>query len=149
MDGENEAVEEEPQENIEDIGDESVQDICVQYEDQQDVSTSESTSSEISRSPVKTRNGRTVWLPARFQDYVSVAMKNNEQDTTETTSFSEAMSSKDSELWRESMSEEFKNLQKNKTWEVVYKLRYKNILGCRWVYKRKKGNDGRVCRYRS
>lgn len=100
--------------------------------------------SEISTSPVKTSSGRIVKRPAWMEDYVG-----NVEIESEPSSYMDAMKSSDSNMWRQSMDEEFNNLQENGTWEVIDKPIDKNILGCKWVFKIKRGPDGNVNRYKS
>lgn len=96
---------------------------------------------------VVTKSGRTVRKPAWINDYVGAA--EIEQLQPKPNSYKEAISSSDSKMWAQSMQEEFKNLDKNDTWEIVEKPKDRNVLNCRWVYKKKIGLDGNVCRYRS
>lgn len=36
--------------------------------------------------------------------------------------------------WRNAMREEMEALEKNKTWEIVERLKGKNLVGCKWVF---------------
>ena len=45
------------------------------------------------------------------------------------------------------MKEEINSLGKNKTWELFELPKYRKIVGCKWVFKLKKGVDGKVERY--
>ena len=47
------------------------------------------------------------------------------------------------------MKEEMDSLKKNKTWELVELPKDRKIVGCKWVFKLKKGVDGNVERYKS
>ena len=40
--------------------------------------------------------------------------------------------------------EEMDSLEKNKTWELVKIPKDRNTVGCKWVFKLKKGVDGKV-----
>ena len=42
------------------------------------------------------------------------------------------------------MKEEMDSLEKNKTWDLVELPKYRNTIGCKWVFKLKKGVDGKV-----
>lgn len=47
------------------------------------------------------------------------------------------------------MTEEFNALQKQGTWEFVPYLENRNVIGSKWVYKIKKDQVGKICRYKS
>lgn len=98
-------------------------------------------------SAVRTTSGRTTRLPTRFTDYITYAVK--EQDATEPSNYEQAMQGKDSKKWIESMNEEFRNFTKNHTWDIVDYPSGRNVLGCRWVFKVKRNNDGTIRRYKS
>ena len=51
----------------------------------------------------------------------------------------EAITSKKSTQWIVAMNEKIESLQKNHTWQLVEKLKNQKIVGCKWVFKRKKG----------
>ena len=101
----------------------------------------------------ETKSGRKIIKPSWMQDYVSHAVREDLEiqvfNDPDPISYEEAISAKDKELWKASMEEEIKNLNKNQTWELVDKPKDKNILGCKWVYRKKKGVDGKISRYRS
>jgi hypothetical protein len=40
-------------------------------------------------------------------------------------------------------------LKKNQTWELVPRLKNKNVTGTKWVYKRKMDENGKVIRNKS
>lgn len=64
----------------------------------------------------------------------------------EPTSFKEASKS---EKWSEAMVEELKALAENETWELVPFNTSMNLVGCKWVYKLKKKNNGEIDRYKA
>ena len=47
------------------------------------------------------------------------------------------------------MKEEIDFLEKNKTWELVELPKDRKMVGCKWVFKSKKGVDGKVERYKA
>ena len=47
------------------------------------------------------------------------------------------------------MAEELQAMEANNTWEVVSLPKGKHTIGCRWVYKVKRKQDGSVDRYKS
>jgi hypothetical protein len=59
------------------------------------------------------------------------------------------MKSSNSDKWKEAMKDEMKELEKNATWDLVEIPRDKKTIGCKWVYKLKKGVDDKVERYKA
>jgi hypothetical protein len=45
------------------------------------------------------------------------------------------------ELWINSMDEEFNQIEKNDTWELVPRPRYKNVIDTKWVFINKLNED--------
>ena len=50
----------------------------------------------------------------------------------------------DSDKWKLAMREEMDSLAKKKTWYLVELLGSRKVVGCKWVYKLKKGVDDTV-----
>jgi hypothetical protein len=44
------------------------------------------------------------------------------------------------------MNEELDQIEKNDTWELVPRPRYKNVIGTKWVFRNKLNEDGQVTR---
>ncbi|UYV76870.1 hypothetical protein LAZ67_14002267 [Cordylochernes scorpioides] len=61
----------------------------------------------------------------------------------------EALSGKDSYFWRKAMKEEFDLLIENKTWELVDPPKGQNVIGSKWVFRRKYSSDGSLERYKA
>ena len=70
-------------------------------------------------------------------------------DIDEPSTFKQALNGDDSFKWKEAMNDEFESLMKNKTWELVPRPSDQKVIGCRWVYKIKRGIDGSIGRYKS
>ena len=51
--------------------------------------------------------------------------------------------------WRTAMEAEFNALLKNNTWSLVPPSRARNIVGCKWVFRIKRGADGTIERYKA
>ena len=81
-----------------------------------------------------------------MKDFVGAAEMGEE---CEPRTYDEATIGSNAQMWIQSMKEEFDNLHKNDTWEIVTKPKDKHVLGCKWVYKMKKGLDGNICRFKS
>jgi hypothetical protein len=52
----------------------------------------------------------------------------------EPKSFSEASKNED---WITEMNEELDQIEKNHTWELVPRLKNKNVIGTKWIFKNK------------
>ena len=48
--------------------------------------------------------------------------------------------------WKDVMREEMSALEKNKTWEIVERLKGKNIVDCKWIFTLKYKADGSLKR---
>lgn len=64
------------------------------------------------------------------------------EDSVDPPTYEAALRSSDAGLWMTAMEEELQSLHKNKTWELVKRPKNKNIVGCKWVYKKKVGTQG-------
>lgn len=48
--------------------------------------------------------------------------------------------------WMKAMKEEFDQIEKNQTWELVNRLESKNVIGTKWLFQNKLDEDGKVIR---
>lgn len=62
-------------------------------------------------------------------------------DNGEPNSYDEAMSMKDSVLWKSSMKNEMDSLMLNQTWDLVKLLKSKKVLHNKWVFRVKREHD--------
>jgi hypothetical protein len=60
------------------------------------------------------------------------------------TSYQEAMTEVDSCLWQKAMKSEMESMYSNKVWDLVDLPPNVRPIGCKWIYKRKRGSDGLV-----
>jgi hypothetical protein len=59
------------------------------------------------------------------------------------------MKGSNNDKWKEAMKDEMKALERNATWDLVEIPRDGKTVGCKWVYKLKKGVDDKVERYKA
>ncbi|KAL0298745.1 UNVERIFIED_CONTAM: Retrovirus-related Pol polyprotein from transposon TNT 1-94 [Sesamum radiatum] len=67
----------------------------------------------------------------------------------DTTSFSQAISSENFNLWHNAMKEEITSMDKNQVWELTKLPEGAKPIGCKWVYKTKRNLSGRIERYKA
>ena len=63
--------------------------------------------------------------------------------TVEPSSFEESSNDK---FWVKAMEEEIDQIQKNETWELVPRLKNKNVIGTKWIFRNKLNEEGHVTR---
>ena len=86
--------------------------------------------------------------PARFDDECNYT-ESLLDDVEEPKSFNAAHNSKHFDQWENAMKNEYNSLLKNNTWELVPRPKDQNIVGCRWVYKVKRNEDGSIERFKA
>jgi hypothetical protein len=97
--------------------------------------------------PTLRRSTRERNPPKRYIDFVSsIALITNDG---EPSCYQEAINDIDNAKWKMEMKEEMDSLEKNKTWDLVELPKDRKVVGCKWVYKLKKGIDGKVERYKA
>ena len=80
------------------------------------------------------------------QDEVNYALNVSQGDPT---TYQEAIA-RDWESWMVAMSEEMQSFDKNSFWEPVSKPKDQKIVGCKWVFRKKKGtHEGDAVRYKA
>ncbi|PHT74695.1 putative ATP-dependent RNA helicase DHX37 [Capsicum annuum] len=94
----------------------------------------------------KDRPRRDIRPPQKYveADLVAYALNVAEgiYSSEDPSSYSEAVSCNDSGRWMIAMQEEMESLNKNDTWDLVRLPKYKKIVRCKWLFKRKEGTSG-------
>ena len=70
-------------------------------------------------------------------------------NTTELRIVEEALSMHDAKHWKNVMDEEMSALKKNNTWDLLPFPEGRKPIGCKWVFKKKLGSDGKVEKYKA
>ena len=86
------------------------------------------------------RSGREIRLPKCYEINIIVPDTNDDDPT----SFEEAMVDTDKDEWQDAMNREMESMYFNSVWSLVELPEGFRLIGCKWLYKRKKGPDGRV-----
>ena len=61
----------------------------------------------------------------------------------------DTMKDVDSKAWQQAMDLEIDSMYSNQVWELVDLLEGVKPIGCKWIYKRKRGADGKVETYKA
>ncbi|KAL0457883.1 UNVERIFIED_CONTAM: hypothetical protein Slati_0415500 [Sesamum latifolium] len=87
--------------------------------------------------PILRRSIRVSQPPERYGLLVTCQLDNDPK------TYEDALSDIDSGKWLEAMRSEMDSMSSNKIWTLVDPLKGFEPIGCKWVYKRKLGVDGR------
>ncbi|KAL8114038.1 hypothetical protein AgCh_021072 [Apium graveolens] len=94
--------------------------------------------------PVPRRSGRVVQQPDRFMFLgESSDLVSGEHDDDPRT-YEEAVQDKDADLWQKAMESEIELMYSNQVWELVEPPKGIKPIGCKWIYKKKRGLDKKV-----
>ncbi|WJZ98697.1 hypothetical protein VitviT2T_017207 [Vitis vinifera] len=85
-------------------------------------------------------------LNLMVQDDLSNEVHHNDDDPK---NYEEAMQSLDRNKWQEAMESEMESMKINKVWTLVEASKDIKPIGCKWVYKKKIGADGKVETYKA
>lgn len=96
-------------------------------------SNSSDTSSTSKNAFTPRRSTRVKKLPSRWGHSTALATVIPENDLT----FTSATKGEESESWKAAIESEYQSHKTNKSWILVPRSEAKNILTCRWVFKRK------------
>jgi len=83
------------------------------------------------------REIREIRKPMRYVDFAYCFTVVEEVEYNESSSYKEAISSKNAIDWVSGMNEELQSLERNHTWTLVKPPSGKKIVGCKWVFKKK------------
>ncbi|KAL0359253.1 UNVERIFIED_CONTAM: Retrovirus-related Pol polyprotein from transposon TNT 1-94 [Sesamum angustifolium] len=100
---------------------------------------------------VEVRRSSRVKKSAISSDYI-VYLQESDFDIgleNDPTSFSQAMSSENFNLWHNAMKEEIASMDKNQVWELTKLPEGAKPVGCKWVYKTKRNPSGKIERYKA
>lgn len=96
---------------------------------------------ENSNVPITPRRSERKKSPvSRYGNPIAHCIYVNHVDANIPYTFEEAINCKDSKNWQEAMNREIECIKKNKTWELVDKVKDKKVLDVKWVYAKKSNN---------
>ncbi|XP_030964060.1 uncharacterized protein LOC115985233 [Quercus lobata] len=102
-------------------------------------STHEMTSTQVPR-----RSGRIVRPPIRFISLGETYEAIPEEIEPDPYTYEEAMKDIDAHHWVKAMKSELDSMYSNKVWDLVKAPNGIKPVGCKWVYKRKRGIAGKI-----
>ena len=95
------------------------------------------------------RSGREIRLPVRYRRENEANIVVSDTSDDDPISFKEAMVNPDKEKWQEAMNQEMESMYSNSVWELVDPPEDVRPIGCKWIYKKKRGADGEVETYKA
>ena len=66
------------------------------------------------------------------------------ESESDPATYEEAMADVDSDHWVKAMKAELESMDSNQVWDLIELPANIEPIGCKWVYKRKRGSDGKV-----
>ena len=94
--------------------------------------------------PEPRRSGRVIVRPAWYTLLEESYDMIPDEQNTEPCNYNEALQDKDAELWQKAMQSEMESMYSNQVWNLVEPLDGIKPIGCKWIYKKKRGVDGKV-----
>ncbi|RVX02180.1 Retrovirus-related Pol polyprotein from transposon TNT 1-94 [Vitis vinifera] len=95
------------------------------------------------------RNGRTRRPPVRYTLLGEAFDRIPEEVNTEPVCYDDALQDKDADKWLVAMKSEMESMYSNQVWELVEPPKGVKPIGCKWIYKKKRGIDGKVETYKA
>ncbi|XXG79641.1 hypothetical protein AAC387_Pa09g0670 [Persea americana] len=90
------------------------------------------------------RSGRVVRPPKRYMFLGESYDRVPDELNTEPCNYNEAIQDKYAELWQQAMQSEKDSMCHNQVWDLIEPLEGIKPIGCKCVYKKKRGVDGKV-----
>ena len=89
---------------------------------------------------VPRRSGRVV---TQLEHFIGLG-EGPEDPKTDPNNYNKAIQDKDDTLWQSAMKTEMESMYSNQVWLLIDPLDGVKSIGCKWVYKRKRGVDRKV-----
>ena len=105
---------------------------------------------QIEEHPISLRrSGRVVRQPDRYLGIGDALVAISDDHKDDPLTISDAMKDVDSKAWQQAMNLEMDSMYSNQVWELVDLPEGVKPIGCKWIYKRKRGADGKVETYKA
>ena len=83
-------------------------------------------------------------LPSRYEHEEEVQFLVSVTNQDDPLTYRDAMDDSDKDKWQDAMNQEMESMYSNFVWELVDPLEDVKPIGCKWIFKRKRGIDGKV-----
>ncbi|RVW14668.1 Retrovirus-related Pol polyprotein from transposon TNT 1-94 [Vitis vinifera] len=103
----------------------------------------ETTAQDLTPPPPR-RSGREIRLPIRYRENGEAQVAVTDGSDDDPLTFKMAMDDVDREKWQEAMKLEIESMYSNSVWKLVDLPEGIKPIGCKWIYKRKRGPNGKV-----
>ncbi|WKA05320.1 hypothetical protein VitviT2T_023294 [Vitis vinifera] len=103
----------------------------------------ETTAQDLTPPPPR-RSEREIRLPIRYRENGEAQVAVTDGSDDDPLTFKMAMDDVDREKWQEAMKLEKESMYSNSVWELVDLPEGIKPIGCKWIYKRKRGPNGKV-----
>ena len=90
------------------------------------------------------RSGRVIRPPVRYREIGEAQIAISDESVDDPLTYHDAMEDSDKEEWLKAMNLEMESMYSNSVWELVDQPDGIKPIGCKWIYKRKRGVDGKV-----
>ena len=80
----------------------------------------------------------------RYEDIITYALNTIESIESESVTYRDSITSRESTKYIVAMGEEIESLHKNHTWELLKPPKGRKIISYKWVFKRKEGTASRL-----
>ena len=105
---------------------------------------SQETTIPIQNILVPRRSGTVVRLPSRYGHEGEVKFLVSVTNQDDPFTYRDAMDDSDKDKWQDAMNQEMESMYFNSIWELVDPPEDVRPIGCKWIFKRKRGIDGKV-----
>ena len=106
--------------------------------------TPQDTTHETFSKQVRRRSGRIVQPPIRFIGLGETYEAISEEAELDPYTYEGAMNDIDVHHWVKAIKSKLDSMYSNQVWDLVKAPNGIKLVGCKWVYKRKRGIDGKV-----
>ena len=89
------------------------------------------------------RSGRVVRLPSYYRHEEEVQFLVSVTNQDDPLTYRDAMDDADKDKWQDAMNQEMESIYSNFVWELVDPPEDVRPIGCKWIFKRKRGIDGK------
>ena len=83
-------------------------------------------------------------LPSRYGHEGEVQFLVSVTNQDDPLTYHDAMDDSDKDKWQDAMNQEMESMYSNYVWELVDPPKDVRPIGCKWIFKRERGIDGKV-----